>query len=212
MSGRELPQDPKGAQRESGGAGKKDKESRSGSFREWINTTAGLASVVVAVLALGGGATVITVQLATSPKAGSPGSDTPAPAASTPLSAASQRSIPQGSAGAPANAQFCANGYNTCLTYPYPANVRFVINPTPYISDVFSVTGAWASETSAAAGTYAMDGNNEPSEAVSDISLGAAANDQYTCLSFRVNATSSTVYAHQNVDSTGWALVTYNCM
>jgi hypothetical protein len=90
--------------------------------------------------------------------------------------------------------------------------MRFVLNPTPYISDFFSVTGVWASETSAAAGTYAMDGNNEPAEAVSDIALGAAASDQYTCLSFRVNATNSTVYAHENVGSTGWTIVTYNCM
>jgi hypothetical protein len=81
------------------------------------------------------------------------------------------------------------------------------------------VTGDWTSAISAAAGTYAMNGNSQPAEPVSSIALGApvvsdqyTGSAQYTCLSFKVNAASVTVYAHEAVNTDGWTVVSRNCM
>lgn len=119
-----------------------------------------------------------------------------------------------GTAGASTTTIFCVGGYNTCFIYPYPANMTIHIWPDPYTSNPLSVTGSWTSATSAAAGTYTEAGNAEP---VSDITLGApepAGNnqDQYTCLSFEINATSATVYADEAVNTSTWDLTASNCM
>ena len=119
-----------------------------------------------------------------------------------------------GTAGASTTTIFCVAGYNTCLTYPYPANTTIPIYPDPYTTNTLNVTGSWTSPTSAAAGTYTETGNAEP---VSDITLGApepAGNnqDQYTCLSFEVNATNATVYATEAVGTTDWAVAVGSCM
>jgi hypothetical protein len=209
---------PQGTQPESGDKGKSNRESRFDSFREWINTSVGVTTVIIAVLAFIGGGTAITVKLA-SPNPGPTVKSTPTPPISTSPGPSNQNSNSQNSSSRLTNAQFCAPGHNTCLTSPYPANLRFYINPNPYTSDTFTVTGDWASATSAAAGTYAMNGNYQPAEPVSDITLGApvvsdqsTGSAQYTCLSFKVNATSVTVYAHEAVNTDGWTVVSYNCM
>jgi hypothetical protein len=55
---------PRGTQPESGDKGKSGRESRFASFREWINTSVGVTTVIIAVLAFIGGGTAITVKLA----------------------------------------------------------------------------------------------------------------------------------------------------
>jgi hypothetical protein len=111
--------------------------------------------------------------------------------------------------------EFCVPGYNTCFTWPqYPANMTIPINPNPYTTYPLKVTGSWSSPTSAAAGTYTVAGKRE---AVSDITLGAPVIgnpswEQYTCLSFKVNATRATVYAAETVFTDGWRVVTSDCM
>ena len=122
-----------------------------------------------------------------------------------------------GTAGASTTTAFCVGGYNTCLIYPYPANMTIPINPDPSTTNTLNVTGSWTSATSAAAGTYTEAGNAEP---VSDITLGAPEAEppgasyqyQYTCLSFEINATSATVYATEALNSTGWFVTASNCM
>jgi hypothetical protein len=209
---------PQGTQPESGGKDKPNRGSGFDSFREWINTSVGITTTIIAVLAFIGGGTAITVKLV-SPKPGPTVKSAPAPTISASPGPSSQNSNSQDSSGQLTNAQFCAPGYNTCLTYPYPANLRTTINPNPYTSDIFTVTGDWTSATSAAAGTYAMNGNYQPTGPVSDINLGAPVLSdkytglaQYTCLSFKVNATSVAVYAHEAVNTNGWTVVSYNCM
>lgn len=69
--------------------GKSDKESRVTSFREWINTTAGATSAVVAVVGLIAGGTVVGVKISSSPASGqtqqiTPGPTTPNPTSPTP--------------------------------------------------------------------------------------------------------------------------------
>jgi len=119
-----------------------------------------------------------------------------------------------GTADASTSNIFCVAGYNTCLTYPYPANTTIPIYPDPYTTNRLKVTGSWTSATSAAAGTYTETGNAEP---VSDITLGTlkpAGNNQYqyTCLSFEVNATNATFYATEAVGSTVWTPADGSCM
>jgi hypothetical protein len=119
-----------------------------------------------------------------------------------------------GTAGASTPNIFCVASYNTCLTYPYPANMHIPIYPDPYTTNTLNVTGSWTSATSAAAGTYTETGNAEP---VSDITLGTlkpAGNNQYqyTCLSFEVNATNATFYATEAVGTTVWTPAAGSCM
>ena len=125
------------------------------------------------------------------------------------------------SAGASTSNIFCVAGYNTCFIYgspfkalDYPANMTIPIYPNPYTTNTLKVTGSWTSATSAAAGTYTETGNAEP---VSDITLGTpepAGNnqDQYTCLSFEVNATNATFYATEAVNTTDWTPAASSCM
>ena len=119
-----------------------------------------------------------------------------------------------GTAGASTSNIFCVGSYNTCLIYPYPANMHIPIYPDPYTTNTLNVTGSWTSATSAAAGTYTETGNAEP---VSHITLGTpepAGNnqDQYTCLSFEVNATNATFYATEAVGTTDWTPAGGSCM
>jgi hypothetical protein len=137
-----------------------------------------------------------------------------------------------GTAGASTTTVFCVAGYNTCFIYgspstalDYPANMAIPIASPPSTTYTLHVTGSWTSATSAAAGTYVLcvagsntcteeTGNAEP---VSDITLGApepAGNnqDQYTCLSFTVNATNATVYATEAVDTSAWTAAAGSCM